>query len=503
MSVHRHNGDTLIGFYHGESHWYPRNGDYTAWKSICLAYSYDNGYTWEDQGPIVTSNQPKPETRTWGGAGDCCVVWDTVNARWNCYHQEHNIRLAVSYDPLGAPGTWKKFYTGEFNEDGLGGMSAPLSNLSNVGGANPSVHWNTFFGKWVMTYHGWDGGIYVTLSNDGLIWEYPRKIISKQGHNRWYPTIIGETDTKAGKLARIYYAEFNSSGRKMAARDILFDTTENNIDYGDLTAPWEAQHVGTYSFPGNAGMREGVITITGTTNILFGEYDAFYYMSQKVTGIGKISAKLTSQTGVNNQAYSGIMLRSSSASGSAFISISRKTTTDSLIINYRDPDIQQSKTETISGTGNWFKIKKEDANIDVLISEDGTTWNAVFSIALELSTDFLAGFYTTSHNESNFCTATFENTNVDFRLVGIENVSSEAIRIYPNPAFNRLFVQMEDESDAFSYKLTDIAGKVYLSGHLNEITSELDIRSLPFNQYYILQVFDDNKYIQGGKIFKK
>jgi len=226
-------------------------------------------------------------------------------------------------------------------------------------------------------------------------------------------------------------------------------------------------------------------------------------MSQKVTGIGKISAKLTSQTGVNNQAYSGIMLRSSSASGSAFISISRKTTTDSLIINYRDPDIQQSKTETISGTGNWFKIKKEDANIDVLISEDGTTWNAVFSIALELSTDFLAGFYTTSHNESNFCTATFENTNVDFRLVGIENVSSEAIRIYPNPAFNRLFVQMEDESDAFSYKLTDIAGKVYLSGHLNEITSELDIRSLPFNQYYILQVFDDNKYIQGGKIFKK
>ena len=99
-------------------------------NQFCLAYSYDNGYTWEDKGPIVTSNTPKPETRRWGGAGDCSVVWDSVNNRWNCYHQEHNIRLAVSYDPLGAPGgTWKKLYNGEFNEDGLGGMSSPISNL--------------------------------------------------------------------------------------------------------------------------------------------------------------------------------------------------------------------------------------------------------------------------------------------------------------------------------------------------------------------------------------
>ena len=500
MSVHRHSGDTLIGFYHGESHWYPRDGDFTAWKTICLAYSYDNGYTWEDKGPIVTSNTPKPETRRWGGAGDCCVIWDSVNNRWNCYHQEHNIRLAVSYDPLGAPGTWKKYYDGEFNEDGLGGMSSPLSNLSGIGGANPSVHWNTFFKKWVMTYHGWDGGIYVTLSSDGVNWESPKKIISKETYNRWYPTIIGETDTKAGRLARLYYAEFNSSGRKMAARDILFDTTSYN--YGILTDPWEAQNIGSYNFSGKAGISNGIITITGTKNKVFEENDAFYYMYQKVTESGEISSMLTSQTDVSNMAYSGLMLRSSADPGSVFISISRKSLTDTILIIYRDTEGQKSMTETIAVNKDWFKIQKEDSNIMLLSSDDGISWDSEFSITLELSTDFLAGLFTTSHDENNFCTATFENTLVNFKGVNVDMVKTNAISIHPNPASNKIYINLQNETDKFSYKLVDISGKIYRKGRLKGMISELDISDLPSNQYFIVQVFDGNLYVYGEKIFK-
>jgi hypothetical protein len=500
MSVHRHEGDTLIGFYHGESHWYPRDGDFTAWKSICLAYSYDNGYTWEDQGPIVTSNTPKPETRRWGGAGDCCVIWDPENNRWNCYHQEHNIRLAVSYDPLGAPGTWKKYYNGEFNEDGLGGMSTPISNLSSVGGANPSVHWNTFYNKWFMVYHGWDGGIYVTLSSDGVDWEYPTKIISKNSYNRWYPTIIGETDTEAGRLARLYYAEFNSSGRSMAAMDILFDTTD--YDYGIVTDPWKAQHIGSYNIPGKAGMRDGMITITGTTNNLFEENDAFYFMYQNVSESGGISTRLTSQTVADSTAYSGIMLRSSLDSGSAFISLSRKSPTDTITIIYRDSEGQKSKTETIASGNNWFKIQKENSNMTLLISEDGISWDTLFSVTLELSTDFYAGLFNTAHDETNFCTATFENTAVNFRHVNVDRARSDAIRIYPNPAVNRLSIHLQNETDMFSYKLIDISGKIYREGRLKGRSSELDISDLPSNQYFIVQIFDGNSYVYGDKIFK-
>ena len=501
MSVFRHKSDTLIGFYHGESHWYPRNGDYTAWKTICLAYSYDNGYTWEDQGPIVTSNRPKPETRTWGGAGDCCVVWDSVNNRWNCYHQEHDIRLAVSYDPLGAPGTWKKYYNGEFNEDGLGGMSSPISKLSGIGGANPSVHWNTFYEKWVMTYHGWNGNIYVTLSSDGVSWEYPKKIISKQTYNRWYPTIIGETDIKAGRLARLYYAEFNSSGRNMAARDILFDTTSYN--YGSLRDPWKAQNIGSYNFSGKAGTANGMITITGTKNNLFEENDAFYYMYQNVKGNGDLSAMLRSQTDLNNKAYSGIMLRSSLDDGSAFISMSRKSGTDSLAIMVRDSEGQKSKIETFYMDRNWFKIQKEDTEIALLSSEDGISWDAEFSMTLELSTEFLAGLFNTTHTEHNFCTATFENTLVNFTHVNIAMVKPEAIRMYPNPVITKLYIHLPDDPDSFDYKILDISGKLLSKGPLKGSISELDISDLPSNQYYIIQIVDGDAYIHGDKVYKK
>ncbi len=501
MSVFRYNADTLIGFYHGESHWYPRDGDFTAWKSICLAYSYDNGYTWADKGQIVTSNTPKPETRKWGGAGDCSVIWDPDNKRWNCYHQEHNIRLAVSYDPLGAPGTWKKYYNGEFNEEGLGGMSSPLSNLSGVGGGNPSVHWNTFYEKWVMIYHGWDGGIYITLSSDGVQWDSPLKIIPKEGYNRWYPTIIGETDTKAGRLARLYYAEFNSSGRKMAAMDILFDTTR--YTYGSIVNPWKTIQVGSFNFPGNAGIHNGVITITGTTTNLTEQSDAFYYMYQNVKGNGDINSRLASQTVVNNMAYSGIMLRSSVEPGSAFISICRKSLSDSVEIIYRTSSGQITNTEIIGVSKNWLKIQKEDSNIVLLCSEDGIAWDSVFSVTLELSTNFLAGLFNTTHDESNFCTATFENTMVNLSLVSADIVKPETIRIYPNPAINKLFIHLQNETDLFSYKLIDISGKILRKGKLKGMFSELDISDLPSNQYFIVQIFEDNIYVQGDKIFKK
>lgn len=501
MSVHRHHGDTLIGFYHGESHWYPRDGDFTAWKSICVAYSYDNGFTWVDKGLIVTSNKPKPETREWGGAGDCCVVWDSVNHRWNCYHQEHNIRLAVSYDPLGAPGTWKKYYNGEFDEDGLGGMSSPLSNLSDVGGANPSVHWNTLYNKWVMTYHGWDGSIYATLSSDGVTWENPKKIISKEDYNRWYPTIIGESDTKAGRLARIYYAEFNSSGRKMASRDILFDST--NIQHGNVSDPWKAQHIGSYNFSGEAGIQNQTITITGTTNNLLGQSDELYYMYQKTTRNGAIITALSTQTSINNKAYSGIMLRSSLEFGSPFISIGQKSLTDTVVVIYRESAGQKSKIETISSNKNWFKIQKEGTEIELLTSDDGISWVSAFSVTLELSANFLTGIFTTSHEENTFCTATFSNTSLNFVPADIDFAKHDAVLIYPNPASDRLVITVPDKSGVLSYKITDLNGREFSEGLLKAATSELNLSDLPSEQYFILQIFEDNKYRYGDKIFKR
>jgi len=209
MSVFREQGDNFIGFFHAEDHWYPHTNNDIAWKSIGVTYSDDEGKTWISGNQIITSPTTKPATPTWGGSGDCCVVWDHINNRWMCYYQENWILMAVSTDPKGAPGTWKKYYNGAFTEDGLGGQHTKLPGLESASGGNPSVHWNTYLQKWVMVWHGWAPGvIYISFSSDGITWGTPQNIIvSSIAGKAWYPTIIGVTDVEAGQIAKIYYAD--------------------------------------------------------------------------------------------------------------------------------------------------------------------------------------------------------------------------------------------------------------------------------------------------------
>lgn len=234
MSVLPKPNNDFIGFYHAEYHWFPRNSSGIAWKSIGVTHSNDKGKTWEAGKQIITSATTKPASPTWGGTGDCCVVWDHINNRWLCYYQEQYISMAISYDPQGAPGTWKKYYYGDFTEDGLGGWQSPLPGLSTVPGGNPSVHWNTYLNKWVMVWHGWSPAqIYISVSSNGINWDTPKSIIvSELGGRAWYPTIIGITDVVAGQVAKIYYADISSdfSYRKFKSRTITFSDSSLSVD---------------------------------------------------------------------------------------------------------------------------------------------------------------------------------------------------------------------------------------------------------------------------------
>lgn len=219
-----------VGFFHGESHWslYGK-----AHKSIGVAYSDDYGKTWHDSAPIIV-DEPKPATEQWSGLGDGCVVRDEKNGRWVCYFQAkswwtNSICMAVSYDPEGKSGTWKKWDGSDFTIDaydektGRGGNNVHLKNLDKKPGANPSVMWNTYLNKWVMAYGTWEHRICISQSEDGIHWSSPQQILGSDEHPAWYPNLISEEgDTIGGQTVNLYFSyDQGSDGKRKIGKYVI------------------------------------------------------------------------------------------------------------------------------------------------------------------------------------------------------------------------------------------------------------------------------------------
>ncbi|WP_242157269.1 T9SS type A sorting domain-containing protein [Aestuariivivens sediminis] len=219
----------LAGFFHAESHWYPRNTNGgIAYKSIGVAYSNDNGVTWGTPELILKHFYDKPEAPAWSGLGDGCVIYNHLKNRYYCYFTpvfgSVNLSMAISEDPAGAPGTWMKWYNGAFSEPGIGGFHSPIDGLSGRPGANPSVHWNTYLNKFIMIYHGWNEKLYISASDDGEVWEVPQLLLD-EGSKTWYPVVVGTNSTEGGQTVTLYYGNnFQSDGRRtLTYRTLTFN----------------------------------------------------------------------------------------------------------------------------------------------------------------------------------------------------------------------------------------------------------------------------------------
>jgi hypothetical protein len=208
MHVQRHplRPWTLIAFYHAQDNYWPRTCPACeCWKSIGVATSRDDGVTWTDGGLIITSGDPRPPDSAprFGGNGDFGVVWDWWAREWKLwYGGEYFLSMAISKDPDGKAGSWRKWGGPRvgFNSPGLGGRGFPvggnvnadgsfnwnwITGLALAPGANPAIHFNMHLNKWVMVWHGWvNNRLYISASTDAMVWETPRVIAESINQSR-------------------------------------------------------------------------------------------------------------------------------------------------------------------------------------------------------------------------------------------------------------------------------------------------------------------------------
>jgi len=161
----------IRAWYHAE-----QSCDYatgTTNKSVAYAESYDGGKT------FVKPNYPLNQILTGTGTpteGQQTGLGDFTVVKFNGYYYAYFINYSnpqqwaygVARSKIsdgGQPGTWLKYYNGDFTEKGLGGKASPLQNISGSSVYNLSNNTLVSVGGPLS-----NGGLYLSFSTDGVNW---------------------------------------------------------------------------------------------------------------------------------------------------------------------------------------------------------------------------------------------------------------------------------------------------------------------------------------------
>lgn len=170
VSVYKLTDNHWIGWYHGERD-DPTNGGGTHWYTA-FTESFDGGKTWQKPNwpnNIVLSADSQyasiPKKDHFSGAkvlqiGDYFYML-SLGTDWNWYLARSKV------SGMGKPGTWYKYYNGNFSEPGIRGHATPIQN------ADDSFTYNSYLNE------------YLTVSLKGGITGYHLKIASPNDLTTW------------------------------------------------------------------------------------------------------------------------------------------------------------------------------------------------------------------------------------------------------------------------------------------------------------------------------
>jgi hypothetical protein len=193
-----------------------------------------------------------PESWAAQGVGEPCVIADKSKKYLYCYYTDWGMRRKRGTQIMMArclisdaarPGTWKKWYDGDFKERGLGGRDhAVISGGFPVDVHQPQVTYVKQWDRYVMVHsvgvgheiHGKPprpkaSGIYVSTSKDGIHWIQPIRIMTifpnwiAGNEAAVHPTLLIKRVTEKqifGDLVYGYTPEWTKASHYMAGRSI-------------------------------------------------------------------------------------------------------------------------------------------------------------------------------------------------------------------------------------------------------------------------------------------
>ncbi len=225
--------------------------------------------------------------------------------------------------------------------------------------------------------------------------------------------------------------------------------------------------------PGSVTEADGVITIVGRGDDIWGSSDQFQYAHATLTGDGSMVAKIESLASTHDWTKAGIMIRESLDPGSAFAAIFA-TGNNGVRYQARATANQDATADDSVATAEakaltppvWLKIERTFPMISAYYSTDGATWTPMAwnpQVIPMTPLPIYIGLAVTSHSGAEtYAEAVFSNVSTSGG-VAAEPLTSTEIGLESNSA-EPMYLVLEDASGATAASLNPDPAATQLVG---------------------------------------
>lgn len=234
-------------------------------RTIALWTSIDNGENWVYEGVSISIDSdysvPGNLQETWprnGGTGDhkliaspdgkylyiLYTVFTYENPSTTDDYCHGNMAIArAELDENGVPGSFYKYYNGQFSQPGAGGHESWI--MSKVEGpyytdnSQRTVMWNTYLNKYVMISADRIHHLNICYSEDLIHWTQPETFLQEEsGVPILYANLVSfdSNDMVGGKSVWVYYVTENYEVKR---RTVTFEKGENLAYQKNAVASYE------------------------------------------------------------------------------------------------------------------------------------------------------------------------------------------------------------------------------------------------------------------------
>jgi len=181
----------------------------------------------------------------------------------------------------------------------------------------------------------------------------------------------------------------------------------------NIPAPWRFDDINDNK--ASATFSNGIFTIEGGGNDIWGAKDQFAFLHQEVSGNSFISTRVLSMTNTDPWAKTGLMLRESVAPNSKFVMICL-TSGNGISLQWRDATGSSSNKMDFEAaeTPLFFKLSQTGSTFIAYKSLDGRSWKQLGQVTFDqpFTEKHLVGLEVLSHTSHMLNTSTFDEVKV-------------------------------------------------------------------------------------------